>query len=134
MLISFSSLTSRGFGIHRNVICVHAKTLHEATAYKLKTASWTTEKSYQHCTQFPIHGIGQGAANAPSISSYLFKAHSGKAHGMIFKTPDGGIVLYITIVGFVNNTTVITGGTQEKPIENLLKRMQQDADLWNQLL
>ena len=53
---------------------------------------------------------------------------------MIFKTPDSKIVLHITIVSFADDTTVITGGTQEQPIEQLLKRMQQDADLWNQLL
>ena len=53
VIVSFSSLASRGYGIHRNVICVHAKTLEEAT-YKLKTASQTTETSYKHCTQFPI--------------------------------------------------------------------------------
>ena len=48
-IVSVSSLASRGYGIHRNVICVRAKTLQEAT-YKLKTASQTTETSYQHCT------------------------------------------------------------------------------------
>ena len=42
---------------------------------------------------------------------------------MIFKTPDGEIVLYITIVGFVDDTAVITGGTQDRPIDQLLKRM-----------
>ena len=137
MIFSVSSLASQGYGIHRNVICVHAKTLEEAT-FKLNSASKMTETSYQHCAQFPTHGLDQGTANAPSIflfiSSQLFKAHSGKAHGMIFKRPDGKVVLHITIVGFLDNATVITGGTQERPIEQLLKRMHHDADLWNQLL
>ena len=92
VIVSVSSLASRGYGIHRKVICVHAKTHEEATC-KLKTASQTTKTSYQHCTQFPIYGVGQGTANAPIIflfiSSQLFKAHSGKSHGMIFKSPDG---------------------------------------------
>ena len=82
--------------------------------------------------------MGQGRANAPSIflfiSSQLFKAQSGKPHGTILKNPDGKIVLHITIVGFVEDTTVITGGTQHSQIEQLLKRVQHDADLWNQLL
>ena len=42
--------------------------------------------------------------------------------------------LHIPMVGFVDDTTVITGGTQHSPIEQLLNRMQHDADLWNQLL
>ena len=96
VIVSVLSLASRGYGIHRNVICVHAKTLEEAT-YKLKTASQTIETSYQHCSQFPIHGVGQGTANSPNIflfiSSQLFKAHSGKFHGMIFKSPDGKICI-----------------------------------------
>ena len=86
-----SMLLLKLYGIHKNVICVHAKTLQKAT-FKLKTASQTTETSYQHCTQFSIHGVGQGMGNTPIIflfiSSHLFKTHSGKAHGMIFKTSD----------------------------------------------
>ena len=53
---------------------------------------------------------------------------------MIFKSPDGKIVLHITIVGFFDDTTVITGGTQQRPIKQLLKWMQHNVDLWNQLL
>ena len=48
---------------------------------------------------------------------------------MTFKTSDGKIVVHITIVVFVDDTTVITWRTQEQPIEHLLTRMQQDADL-----
>ena len=51
VLVSISCLASRSFGIHRNEICVHAKTLEEAT-YKLKNDSATTETSYQ--TLHPI--------------------------------------------------------------------------------
>ena len=82
----------------------------------------------------PRHGQCPQHIFVHEPSVVYVKAHSGKAHGMIFKTPDGKIVLHITIVGFVDNTTVITDGSQYKPIDQLLKRMQQDADLWNQLL
>ena len=42
IIVSVSSLASRGYGIHRIVICVHAKTLQEAT-HKLKTVSQMTD-------------------------------------------------------------------------------------------
>ena len=136
VLVSVSSLVSRGYGIHRNVIAVHAKTLKEAT-YALKLANQTTEKSYQHCTQFSIRGVGQGTADVPSIflfiSSQLFKAHSRRAHIMMFRTTDGAISLHIIMIGFVDNTTVITSGFPQDPIKVIPKRMQYDADLWNRL-
>ena len=134
IIISVSSLVSRRFGFHRNIICVHAKTLKEAT-YKLKMSNKVSEESHQHSVKFPIHGTGQGSTASPSlwlfISSTLFKAHSSKAHGMLFQTPDGAVSLHITIIGFVDDSTVVTGVSPSDPVEELLKRMEHDAQLWN---
>ena len=48
---------------------------------------------------------------------------------MMSKLPDGSISLKITIIGFVDNSTVLTGGDPSKPIEEFFEKMQADAQL-----
>ena len=53
---------------------------------------------------------------------------------MTFYSPDGSLSFSMAIVGFVDDTTCITAGDPSKPITDMLQRMQQDAQLWNDLL
>ena len=46
-----------------------------------------------------------------------------------FQIPDGAVSLHITIIGFVDDTTVITGGSPSDPVEELLKKMERGAQL-----
>ena len=137
ILLSISSLCARGHGIHRDVVFVHATTLKEAT-FKLKLSQKVSDEQYQHCVKFPIHGSGQGSANSPTIwcfiSCKLFHCHQAKAHGMLLASPDGDISLRLSIIGFVDDSTCTTGGDPTKSIDELLHKMQQDAQLWNDLL
>ena len=48
VLMSISSIAARGYGIHRNVVLVHAKTLSKAV-YKLKLFNQVAESEYTHC-------------------------------------------------------------------------------------
>ena len=137
ILLSISSLCARGHGIHRDVVFVHATTLKDAT-FKLKLSQTVSDEQYQHCVKFPIHGSGQGSANSPTIwcfiSCKLFHCHHAKAHGMLFASPDGDISLRISIIGFVDDSTCTTGGDPTQSIDDLLQKMQHDAQLWNDLL
>ena len=67
VLCAIASLAGRKYGINKDVIFVHAKTLEEAE-FKLKTSAGISKDSYSHCTKYPIHGITQGASN----SSYIW--------------------------------------------------------------
>lgn len=140
ILASIASITSRKFGLHKNVAFVMARTLEEAK-YKLKTALGVTDSFYQHCELFPIHGTGQGSQNSPAIwciiSSVLFDCFKTKAHGATFESPDRKQSITIYMVGFVDDST---GGVnkfcaiiQPNP-EELLGLMRADAQLWNDLL
>ena len=62
---------------------------------------------------------------------YLDQSTLFEAHGMLFQTPDGAVSLHITIIGFVDDSTVVTGVSPSDPVEELLKRMEHDAQLWN---
>jgi hypothetical protein len=57
---ALASLIGRKFGMHRNVIFVHATTLEE-TKYKLKTSMGVSDEFYTNCQAFPIYGTGQGS-------------------------------------------------------------------------
>ena len=137
ILLALSSLAARGLGMHRDIVFIHASTLQEAE-YKLKMGKNISDSSYKHCIAFPLHGSGQGSTASPMIwcfiSCKLFQCHQAKAYGMIFTSPNLDIALRISIVGFVDDSTCITSGDPTKPIEDLLQRMQHDAQLWNDLL
>ena len=66
IVCSIASLAGKKFGIHRDVIFVHAKTLEEAK-FKLKTSVGISNSSYTHCTKFPLYGTGQESTNSPVI-------------------------------------------------------------------
>jgi hypothetical protein len=57
ILCSIASLAGRKYGIHKDIIFIHAQTLEEAE-FKLKTSTKLSETSYRHCIKFPIHGTG----------------------------------------------------------------------------
>ena len=137
ILTPVSSLAARSYGIHWNVVLVHASTLSEAV-YKLRLSNKIADLDYTHCDKMPIHGSGQGSACSPKIytfiSSKLFQAHNDKAHKMWLHSSDGTISLKIMIIGLVDDSTVVTGGDQSKPIDFFVEKIQADAQLWRDLL
>jgi hypothetical protein len=66
ILCSVASLAGRKYGIHKDIIFIHAQTLEEAE-FKLKTSTKISETTYKHCTKFTKHGTGQGSTNSPII-------------------------------------------------------------------
>jgi hypothetical protein len=137
---SLASLIGRKFGMHRNVIFVHATTLEE-TKYKLKTSMGISDEFYANCQAFPIYGTGQGSGNSPAIwcivSSVLFACHQDQGHGAYFCTPDKQMSVSLSMIGFVDDSTGQVNefelDTQPTP-EFLRKIMQTDAQLWSDLL
>jgi hypothetical protein len=85
-----------------------------------------------------LHGTGQGSGNSPVIwcfiSSKLFQAYNTKAHGITFSSPTGDTSLRVSIIGFVDDSTCITEGLPGGTLKELLFRMEEDAQLWNDLL
>lgn len=137
---ALASLIGRKFGLHRNVVFVHATTLEE-TKYKLKTSLGVSDEFYENCEAFPIYGTGQGSGNSPAIwciiSSVLFSCHQDQAHGAYFCTPDQQMSVSLSMIGFVDDSTGQTNtfvdNDQSRP-ELLRAIMQLDAQLWSDLL
>jgi hypothetical protein len=105
---ALASLIGQKFGMHWNVIFVHATTLEE-TKYKLKTSMVVLDKFYASCQAFPIYGTGQGSGNSPAIwcivSLVLFSCHKDKGHGAYFCTPDKKMSISLLMIGFVDDST-----------------------------
>ena len=132
ILMSVVSISGRKYGVHRKIVYVHAATLEEAE-YKLKLSSNTFNTSYRHCKKFPMHGTGQGSGNSPMIwcfiSSIIFDCHNQKSHGITLAIPNGDVVISSSIIGFVDNSTCVTGGKRNETIDQLLERVKYDAQL-----
>jgi hypothetical protein len=135
-----ASLIGRKFGLHRNIVFVHATTLEE-TKYKLKTSLGVSDEFYENCQAYPIYGTGQGSGNSPAIwciiSSTLFSCHQDRAHGAFFCTPDEQMSVSLSMLGFVDDSTgqVNSFRDNEQPTPEFLRSiMQIDAQLWSDLL
>ena len=68
------------------------------------------------------------------ISSMLFDCHNQKAHGITSATPNGDVLVSFSVIGFVHDSICVTGGKQNKTIDQLLVRVKHDAQLWHDLL
>jgi hypothetical protein len=131
---ALASLIGHKYGMHWNVIFVHAMTLEE-TKYKLKTSMGVSDKLYSNCQAFPIYGTGQGSGNSPAIwcivSSILFECHKEEGHGY-FCAPDKKMLVSLSMIGFVDNSMGQVNqfelNTQPTP-EFLHQIMQKDAQL-----
>jgi hypothetical protein len=53
---------------------------------------------------------------------------------MLFKSPAGNTVVRFNMVGFVDDSTCITGGNPDDTLQELLKKMKDGAQLWHDLL
>ena len=117
-------LTGRKFGIHQDVVFVHATTLEEAQ-YKLKLTTRMTNTAYKHCILFPIHGTGQGLTNLPMILTFisctLFDCHTEKSYTMVITDPRGDIFMRLNMVGFVDNSTSILSGDGNDTVKSSLR-------------
>ena len=52
---------------------------------------------------------------------------------MLFEPPDGNMMLQFNMVGFVDDSTCITGGNKEDTLQELIQKMKADAELWHMI-
>ena len=140
ILTSVAALSSRRLGMNTNVLRVNTSMLEQAR-YHLKTNLGVSKGHYSHSNEHPIHGTGQGSGNSPSIwcfvCSALFDAFATVAHGAKFTAYNGIMTTPIYMIGFVDDCTQRVNNFNDayQPSQTaLIKTMETDAQLWNDLL
>ena len=61
------------------------------------------------------------------ISSILFDCHNQKVHELTVASPNGEVVVSFSIIRFVDDSTCVMGGKQDKTIYQLLVWIKHDA-------
>ena len=142
IIIALANLVARRFGMPVAIAKLHGTTL-EQMQYYVSTALGISEESYSHSYSgdSPIYGTGQGSCASPSvwlqICSILFDCHNHKSYGAHYQSPDGSIQFKTSMTGFVDDTKGQVNDMKEKhplPLQDLIDRMQADAQLWGDLL
>ena len=140
IIIALANLVARRFGMPVEIARLHGCTL-EQMRYHVSTALGISEASYSHSSESPVHGSGQGSCASPSvwlqICSVLFDCHNQKSYGANYSTPDGEITFQTSMTGFVDDTKGQCNDLTEDeplPLQELIERMQADAQLWGDLL
>eukprot|EP00957_Ditylum_brightwellii_P110294 8412409-Ditylum_brightwellii.AAC.1 len=89
---------------------------------------------------FPIYSTGQGSTNSPIIwliiSFTLFNIYEELSNGAIFSDSVQDIEVHTTLVGFVDDVTGQTNNFYNEDVtpEELIHLMQEDAQIWSNLL
>lgn len=135
----FGSLNLRKYRMPPNVCLVQGKTLEEMK-YNLQTGWGISLDHYKHNAVYPIYGTGQGSAGSPIIwvviLNTLLHCHDLHGHGAIYYNPDATKSTKFNVVGFVDDCSsqVTSPNPGITNIDALLQVMQQDAQLWRDLL
>jgi hypothetical protein len=141
IIIALANLVARQFGMPEEIGRLHGVTLLAQMKYYVSTALGISEDSYAHLEDSPVYGTGQGSCASPSIwlqiCSILFNCYFQCCFGAYYESPDGETASKTSMTGFVDNTKGQTNYMASKhpmPLNDLLARMQSDAQLWGDLL
>ena len=114
-----------------------ASNLEEAKCH-LKTNFNVSDEACSHSVLFPIHGSGQGSGNSPAIWTFiscsLFDMHDEIAYGGTFTSFNNDVQVRLHMVGFVDDSTGYCLGAPSESYEDLLEKMEHDAQCWSDLL
>jgi hypothetical protein len=139
ILCNVAMLVSQYYGITRNMCSLQASTL-ENTVYKIRTALGESTRNYQHSTNNPIHGTGQGSCASPAIwlliSSFIMDILQDNASGMQMVDIQKKYEMVIHwIEGFVDDNSIFTNlefGCED--LRQLIQKATKDAQMWEGLL
>ena len=137
ILVHLLSLCIRSFGMPKKLTKILGELLKMAR-YAIKTGIGISEETYQHSDTSPAFGSGQGSAASAQgwtkIVSKLFDLHDKYGHGCKYADPWKMYTAIITMLGFVDDNNITNNGDNWEKVEDVIKRTQHDAQLWNDLL
>ena len=98
-----------------------------------------SNRSYSHTREKGVFGTGQGSVmsmySCLMQMSCIINAHMKRSHGAKYLDPTGSLQdLIIRIFRFVDNNNISNTGEKYKSIRAILKKTQNDAQFWNNLI
>jgi hypothetical protein len=131
----FAMLISLFYGLSRTIVQVQAATL-RTMKYITKTALGASSTCYSHSPDTPIHGTGQGSCASPALwlhsSSFLMDILDEHSYGFTATSPIDHSTVKVHNQGFVDDTSLMANGGSSP--QDLIQRLQTDAQLWSNLL
>ena len=140
IIMSLATIVSGYYGLPRNIRKLQAKEI-RAMQFHIKTALGVSEDYYQDTFNTPLHGSGQGSGSASTlwlfISSIIMTIYQDLASGMQMKNSDITESLQQWIDGYVDDTSIFTSIDEQEQVptaQTIAVQLQQDAQIWEQLL
>jgi RNase H len=138
IMCNLAMMTSQYYGTPNNFCSLQATTLKQ-TVFRLRTALGDSFKTYQHTTNTPIHGTGQGSCSSPAlwllISSLLMDLLESKAKGMTMINIHNELEVRQWIEGFVDNTSIFSNiEFISQSVSTMVEKLQHDGKIWAGLL
>ena len=137
ILVHLLTLCLRSYGMPRNLTTILG-TLLEAARYAIKTGIGISKETYQHSKESPAFGSGQGSGASAQgwtkMASNAFDAHDKFGHGCQYEDPWKLVIVFLHMLGYVDDNNITNNGRPGETVEDVIKRTQHDAQLWNDLL
>ena len=106
--------------------------------FAIKTANGVSGDTYSYLSDPPVFGSGQGstvsAAGWGKFVSIALDMHDKQRFGSQYSDPQGMFKTIIGMLGFVDDNNISNTGEKHESIEDVIKRTQHDAQLWNDIL
>ena len=137
ILVHILTLCLRSYGMPKKLTIILGKLL-ESAKYAIKTGIGISKATYQHSDESPAFGSGQGSGASAQgwgkMASKAFDAHDKFGYGCLYTDPWKTLEVMLHMLGYVDDNNITNNGADGESVEDVVKRTQHDAQLWNDLL
>ena len=138
ILVHLATVNTQSFGMPKAIAAIIGD-FYEYSKYHIKTGIGVSKTYYKHTRERGTFGSGQGSSGSMyiwgMIASRLADLFEQHGYGSTYSNPSSESErLKIAILCFVDDTNLTNNGAKFETIQDILKRTQHDAQLWNDLL
>ena len=106
--------------------------------YTIKTVNRVSRETYSYSKESPVFGSGQSSTVSATgwgkLVSIALDMHDKQRFRSHYQDPEGSFKIIISMLGFIDDNNISNTGGKHESIEDVIKRTQHDAQLWNDIL